>query len=391
MTSARSGDGAAPARESLLILALANFAIGFGAFAVVGILPPLADDLGLGPAGAGWVMTAYALAYAAGSPLGVALTGRMDRAAVMAGGLSAFGAGALLCALSPGFGTLMAGRVLMALGGGLVTPVAASAAMGLVPPERRGRALALTFGGLTLAQAVGVPAGTWAGYAFGWRATFLASAALALPAALLLRARLPRGLSVPVTGLADLGRALRRPDLAVAVGFTVLFLGGVWTLYTYFAAFLQARLGLGRDGVSAMLLLFGLGAVAGNAMGGRLSDAAGPNRTLALLCAAQVAIMPMLTLLPLGTAGMAVLVLAWSVAGWSFMVPQQARLAALEPALAPVLFALNAAAIYVATAMGSLAGGAVLSGMGMRALGPAGAAVVALSLVSLALAARIRR
>ena len=386
-----SGRSFAAARGRLLLLALANLTVGFGAFVVVGVLSPLADALGRSEATAGWVLTTYAVAYAVGSPLGVALTGALDRRSVLVGGLAVFGAGAMVAAVAPSFAVLLGARAVMALGGGVVTPVAASVALGLVGTAERGRALALVFGGMTVAQAIGVPAGAWVGYAFGWRTTFAAAALLSVAIALLVAARLPRGLSVPVTGFDALGRVLRRADLCVATAFTILFMGGVWTVYTFLAPLLEGRLGLGRDGVSAMFLVFGAGAVLGNALGGRLTDRIGPARTLALLCIAQAVLMPVLTLTGLGIAAMALAILAWSVVGWSFMVPQQARLAALEPALAPVLLALNAAAIYVGASLGGAAGGGALTAHGLGALGPVGGAMVLCALASLPLAARLTR
>ncbi|WP_300060367.1 MFS transporter [uncultured Roseobacter sp.] len=386
--------GPAAQRRLFLNLALANFSVGFGAFVVIAILPPLASDLGISSATAGWTMTAYAIAYAIGSPIGVAMTGRVDRRTVLTGGLAMFGVGGLMAALAPSLVTVLGARVVMAIGAGVVTPVAASVAIGLVPAKERGRALAYVFGGLTLAQAIGIPVGAWLGYTLGWRGTFLVAALLALSSAALLRLRLPTGLVVPITTLRALAQALQRPDLAVALLFTVLFMGGVWTLYTFFGPFFEYRLGIGGTGLGVLLLVFGIGAVFGNALGGRLTDRIGPDRTLALLCLAQMILMPVLTLFPFGggsgsIAGAALLVLLWSLAGWSFMVPQQARLAALDPDLAPILFALNAAAIYVAASLGSLAGGAVLADAGFGPIGPVGAAIVLLALASLPVARRL--
>jgi predicted MFS family arabinose efflux permease len=149
-----------------------------------------------------------------------------------------------------------------------------------------------------------------------------------------------------------------------AVGFTVLFLGGLYCVYTFFGALIEARLGLGRDGVSLMLLIFGAGAVAGNLVGGRLADRIGSNQTLLILCAAQMVILPLATLVPWTFLPMAVLVALWSVFAWSFMAPQQARLAGLDAPRTPILFALNASAIYVGASVGTFIGGLVLDGTG---------------------------
>jgi MFS transporter, DHA1 family, inner membrane transport protein len=366
-----------------LLLALANFAIGIGAFVVVGLAVPLAQDLGVATARSGWLLTVYAAVYALGSPLGVALTGRWSRRGVLVAGLALFSLGAAAAALAPGFATVLLARGLMALGAGLVTPVAAAVAVALAAPEARGRALALVFGGLTLAQAVGVPFGAWLGYAYRWRVAFGFVALLALAVALLLAWRVPASVAVPGASLAALREVLRSPRQRWAVAYTALFVAALYTLYTFLAALAAEHHGLGRDGVTALLVLFGLGAVIGNGLGGRLADRIGAGRTLALLALSQVLLLPLLTLAPLSLPLFAAGVGLWSVFSWSFMAPQQARLAGLGPDRVPVLFALNAAALYVGGSVGSALGSALLPLGGYGALGPLGAAIALVAWASL--------
>jgi predicted MFS family arabinose efflux permease len=179
--------------------------------------------------------------------------------------------------------------------------------------------------------------------------------------------------------------------LLLAVLFTALFLGGAYVLYIFLAPFAEARYGLGRDGVTALLLTFGLGAVVGNAVGGWLTDRIGPDRTLIVLGCAQAVTISAITVFSWPGWALFAVVGAWSVACWAFMVPQQARLANLAPPLTPVLFALNAAAIYLGGSIGSISGGAVLRQSGYVALGPAGAVLVLAGLGTLFLVARMRR
>ena len=376
---------------TLGLLALANFVVSLGATLVIGVLSPVAADFAIGKAEAGSLMTVYAIVYALASPLMVAATGSWDRKRVLVGGMMLFALGSLAAALAPTFTLLLVARALMALGGGLVSPLAASTGVALAAPALRGRALAAVFGGVTLAQVAGVPAGTWLGYTFGWRTMFALVVALTLACALVLWLALPRAIAASRSRLADLGGVLADARLMLPVAFTALFMGGLYVVHTFFGPFLEARLGLGRDGVSAMLLVFGLGAVLGNAMGGFLTDRIGPARTLALLCVTQIVIMPVLTLVPMSLAAAGVLVAAWSVFGWSFMVPQQTRLATLAPLQVGVLFALNASAINVGGAVGSAAGGLLLGGLGFDALGPGGALFVVLALLSLRAGARTWR
>lgn len=371
---------------NLYLLAFANFVVGMGAFVVIGVLTPVASSFGITRSAAGGLMSIYAIVYAVASPILVALTGKFDRARLLTISLGVFLIGTLMAALAGSFDALLLARVPMAIGGALVTPVAASVGISLLPPAQRGKALAVVFGGLTLAQAVGVPLGAWIGYAFGWRTAFWLVAAVTAIAGLALWTALPRGLSAQVTSLSSLKAALQSRLLMVAVSFTALFIGALYVFYTYLAPFLESRLGLGRDGVSAMLLVFGCGAVVGNAMGGWLTDRIGPARTLSGLALSQCLWLPLLSLSHLPVWATGLLVGVWSVCSWSFMVPQQARLAALSPTLAPVLFALNAAAIYVGSSLGAWLGGQVLGRMGFEALGLVGAVVALLAGASLYLA-----
>jgi|SRR5579871_4784551 len=377
--------GPSPMRSLLYLLAYANFVVGMGAFVVIGVLSPIAVDFSIDRGQAGAVMTVYAIVYAVSSPLVIALTGRLSRAAAASAGLLLFVAGAAVAAAASSFPMLLAARAVMAVGGGLLTPVAASVGVAVSAPTARGHALAVVFGGLTLAQVLGVPVGAWVGYAAGWRAAFVMVCALGLSAALLLFWRVSRSIDVPTAGLGALLEVIASGRRVAAVAFTAFFMAAAYVPYTFLAPLFESRFGLGRDGVSGMLLVFGAGAVLGNWMGGFLTDRVGPRPTLFALCAAQLVLMPALTLTHLPLAATTAIVAVWSLCTWSFMVPQQARLAALDPSRVSILFALNAAAIYVGASLGSFVGGFTLRAAGLEALGPAGAAWAVCAALSLLL------
>ena len=342
---------------------------------VVGLLTPLASDFGTSPGAAGFVLTVYALAYAVLSPLLVSLTGALGRRRVLALGLALFAFGMALSAASSSLTMLYAARFFAAAGAGLFTPVAAAVAAGLSPPEARGRALAAVFFGLTLAQVLGVPAGSWVAYTFGWRVAFWIVLVLAMAGLWLVWHRVPAGLGFRPVSLGDLGRTLHDGPVMLAVLFTASFLGGIYVVYTFLAPMLEATMGFGRDGITAVLLVFGAGAVVGNVLGGWLADRIGPVRTLAFLCLGQIVLMPVFSALPLPVWALFTLGALWSVFGWSFMAAQQVRLLAVAGDRAPVVLALNAAAIYVGAAAGSALGGVVLDRAGLSALGAVGGVV----------------
>jgi MFS transporter, DHA1 family, inner membrane transport protein len=374
----------------LALLGAGNFFVGMGAFVVVGVITPVAAAFEISKADAGWMLTVYALVYAISSPVLVAITGALERQRILMSGLTIFFCGSAVSALAPNFTVLLFGRATMAVGGGLVTPVSAAIAVALVPPESRGKALAIVFGGLTLAQVFGVPTGAWLGYAFGWPSAFAAVCALTIVGIVGVGLLVPVGIIVPKTSLATLGAILATPRLITAVAFTAFFVASLYTVYTYLAPLLEARLGLGRDGITTMFLIFGMGAVVGNSLGGFMTDRFGPQKTLLVLCAVQLILMPMITVVPFTLYLMAGMIAVWSIFAWSFNVPQQIRLANLDGPRTPVLLALNAAAIYLGGSLGSLVGGQVLLRANMDWLGPVGAAFAVLAMITLLLARTFR-
>lgn len=373
------------------ILSATNFVVGMGAFMVIGMLPPIADDIGISIAAAGWIMTFYAIAYAISSPLLVSGTGNVGRRKVLFLGLSTFAVANLVAAFAPSDTALFAARALAAIGAGITTPVTAAIVAGVVPEERRAQSLAAVFFGLTLAQVLGVPVGSFIAYSIGWRYAFVLVALLAVPCLWLIWTKIPRGLPFQPVGLRDLATVLSDWKTLLAVLFTTTFLAAIYVPFTYIAPLMEAQMGFGRDGISAVLLAFGCAAVVGNLLGGWMSDKIGPARSLLLLACAQVVLMPLLSGLPITVGLVFALVFVWSICGWSFMAGQQARVIGLAPERAPIVLSLNAAAIYVGTALGAFIGGAVVAGFGLQALGWAGGAMALLAVVHLLLSLRISR
>jgi MFS transporter, DHA1 family, inner membrane transport protein len=380
-----------PPRGLLAVLAASNFAQGLGAFAVIGALASLIQELRIPVHQAGLVVSLYAVVYAVASPLLVAWSGRVRRRAVLATGLFAIALGALVGVFAGSFGVLLAGRALMAVGGGLVTPVAGAIGVATSTPANRGRVLATVFAGLTIAQALGLPLGAWLVGVAGYRATFVLVAGASLAAALLVLRFVPAQVASMPASLKALGSVLVEPRLLVALSFIVFFIGGNFVFLTYLSTFLGSRHGLQGQALAAVLLLYGLGAVAGNLAGGRLADRLGPNTTLLMLCGVQLLALPALSALDLPLPGVLLLLALWSVFGWSVHATQQARLVALDPPRAPVLLALHSSGIYIGASAGSAIAGQVLALSNDRWLGPTGAVLMLAAAATLGLMALMSR
>lgn len=376
--------------ESLLFwtLAFGNFIIGMGVFVVIGIISPIAEGLGVAKADAGIILTAYAFAYALFSPLGAALTGDWPRRNVLVAALAIFLAGSIASALSTGITMLTLSRIAVALGGALYTPISAGVAVAVAAPERRGKALSTVFGGITLAQVIGVPFGAWLAYRFGWHASFWAVAGLAAIGTLVIALTIPRDVRFTASSLSTITEALRDSRTIFATAFTATFITAIYVLYTFFGPVIEALVGSNPEIRSLYLVLYGSGAVIGNFVGGYLTDRIGARKTLTILCLGQAIIMPFFSVIPWSPGLFAVLVGLWSAFGWSFMAPQQARLVQMAPKSAALVLALNAAMIYVGITLGSAIGAQILHRSDLSALGIAGGALSLLALLHLLLSGR---
>lgn len=341
-------------RVTLWALSAGNFMVGIAAFVVLGLMSTITRSLALEPGESARLVTYYAVAYAIGSPMLIASTGRLPRRLIVSGAMMLVGLGSLGCALAPSLIWMEAARVVTAFGGGLYSPATAAIAVSLVRPERRGRALSQVFMGFTAAQGIGNPIGAWLGYNFGWQAAFLVVGVLSLLMAGGLWRMIPTDIAFRPTSLAELARILRTPHLLMALLFTVFFVSGSYTTLTFLTTILETRLGLSGNGVSIFLALYGGMSFIAAVVGGVFADKIGASRALLFFCAALSILMPLVTQGPVEPLPAACIVGAWSLFSWSHFTAQQSRLVAIEPPLAQLLLALNSSMLYVGIACGSL-------------------------------------
>lgn len=366
----------------LYFFALCNLVIGSGAFVLGGILQPMSASLGISVAAAGQAMTAYAIATAVLAPLLIILTARWPRKRAVQLALSLFTAGCLVCALAPSFSLLLLGRVLMGAGA-MFTAAASALAVSMVVPALRGRALSITFLGMSISYAVGLPVGAWLGFEFGWRVPVWLSAGASLAALVAASWLIPADMASAGTSFAGFRAAARQPAVLRVWGRTLLYFIAIFSVFAYVGPVLQALNPMSSAQLSATLAVFGLAGVAGTLMGGWATDRFGALRSMRVQLAVLVA---MMCLLPLTRghvpATMAVLVL-WGIAGFGLMAPQQSRLATLSPAQAPLLLSLNGSMLYVGTALGAVVSGALLDQVGFAQLGWVGVPFGLLAMLTL--------
>ncbi|MGW2960169.1 MFS transporter [Streptomyces sp. NPDC001220] len=366
---------------ALLALAVGAFGLGTTEFVMMGLLPDVADDLHISIPTAGHLVSAYALGVVIGAPLLAALTARMPRRTVLISLMALFVAGNALSALAPTYGWLLAARFLSGLPHGAFFGVGAVVATSLVAPERKARSVSLMFMGLTVANIAGVPVATLMGQHLGWRATFLGVSLIGV-AAMAAVALLIRGADTPapVSGLRGELTALRSLPVWLALATTVVGFGALFSAYSYITPMLTDSAGYADSDVTLLLALFGVGATAGNLIGGRLADHA-MRGTLFGGLASMVAVLFLFPVLMHAQWSAALAVTLLGVAAFITGSPLQLMVmerAAAGPSLAS---SANQAAFNLANAGGAWLGGiALAAGFGVTSPALAGAALTVLGL-----------
>ncbi|MFE0102183.1 MFS transporter [Streptomyces sp. NPDC059009] len=364
---------------ALLALAVGAFGIGTTEFVMMGLLPNVADDLHISLPTAGHLVSAYALGVVIGAPLLAAVTAKLPRRRVLIGLMVLFVVGNALSAAAPDYHLLMAARFLSGLPHGAFFGVGAVVATGLVAPERKARSVSLMFLGLTVANIVGVPVATAMGQQLGWRATFLAVSAIGLAAIASLALLVPadHGHDEAV-GLRGELRALGSVPVWLALGTTVAGFGALFAAYSYITPMLTDAAGYAEGTVTLLLALFGVGATAGNLLGGRLAD----HSLRGTLFGGLTALAAVLALFPLlmrteATAALAVVLLGTA----AFTTGSPLQLMVMEKASAAPSLAssANQAAFNLANAGGAWIGGlALAAGFGVVSPAVAGAGLAVL-------------
>lgn len=371
--------------KALYALTAGAFGIGVTEFVIMGLLLQVSADFGVSIAAAGLLISGYALGVVVGAPLLTALSGHWPRKTVLLGLMVIFIVGNAACALAPTYYALMAARVVTAFAHGTFFGVGAVVATGLVAPDRKASAIAIMFTGLTVANILGVPFGTWLGQAFGWRSTFWAVVLVGIVALIVIALFVPRDKGAPegVDWRADV-RAIGRRPVLLGLLTTVLGYAGVFAVFTYIAPILTQITGFSEAAVSPILLVFGGGLVAGNLLGGRLADwRLVPTMLGSLLVLA--AVLAVMTFAIHDKIAAVILVGLLGAAAFATVAPLQMWvLSKAEGAGQSLASSFNIAAFNLGNAAGAAIGGAVIAhgpGLGsvpwIAALIPLGAFLVA--------------
>ncbi|MFJ7494512.1 MFS transporter [Streptomyces sp. NPDC097727] len=376
---------------ALLALAIGAFGIGTTEFVITGVLPQVAGDFGVTIPAAGWLVSGYALGVVFGAPLLTALGTKVSRKKMLMFLMTLFVVGNALSAFAPSFGVMLIGRIVASLAHGAFFGIGSVVAADLVAPEKKASAISLMFMGLTVANIVGVPGGTYIGQAAGWRVTFVTVAALGVIGFLGVAKLVPEmGRPDSVTVRTEFA-AFRNVQVWLAMAMTVLGYGGVFAAITYTTPMMTEVAGYTEGAVTWLLVLFGIGMFLGNLLGGKFAD----RRLMPMLLTTLAALTAALLLFTATAHNKVLAAIALSLIGalgFATVPPLQKWVLDQASAAPPLASAANIGAFNLGNALAAWLGGVVIAaGLGYTSPNWVGAILFGTALLLALLAAHLHR
>ncbi|MFX5406142.1 MFS transporter [Acinetobacter baumannii] len=366
---------------SLLALAIGAFAIGTTEFSPMGLLPNIANDLGISIPTAGMLITGYALGVMLGAPFMTLWFGGFARRNALIFLMAIFTVGNLIAAFSPNYMSLLGARLITSLNHGAFFGIGSVVAASIVPAHKQASAVATMFMGLTIANIGGVPLATWVGQNIGWRMSFLAISVLGIITMLALWKALPQGMVAQKPNVKAELKVLTRTPVVLALLTTVLGAGAMFTLYTYIAPSLTEFTHASPIFITFMLVLIGVGFSIGNHLGGRFADLS-INKTLIGFLVLLIVMMVTFPILAQSQIGAVIALVIWGAATFALVPPLQMRVMSVAHEAPGLASSVNIGAFNLGNAVGAAAGALVLDlGWGYSAVSFAGALLAGLGLL----------
>lgn len=377
---------------AVYILGLSVFALGTSEFMLSGLLPPIADDMNVSIPQAGLLISAFAIGMVVGAPLLAVATLRLPRRTTLIALISVFGLGQIAGALAPTYEVLFASRVISAFACAGFWAVGAAVAIAMVPVNSRARAMAVMIGGLSIANVLGVPLGAFLGENLGWRSAFWAVGAASAVALVGVATMIPR---IPLPDeKPQLKRELgiyRDRQVWLSIVLTALAAGGVFCAFSYLSPLLTDVAGLASGWVPTVLGLFGIGALVGTVIGGRVADAHLFGVLLSGIAASTV-FLAALALFASNQAAVIVLSFLLGLSAFYTAPALNARMFNVAGAAPTLAGATTTAAFNLGNTGGPWLGGTVIDlDFGFEATAWAGAAMTVLALVTVVFSLRLQR
>ncbi|MDQ0091067.1 DHA1 family inner membrane transport protein [Paenibacillus anaericanus] len=365
---------------SILSLTVGAFAIGMTEFVIMGLLPNVASDLDVSISTAGQLITMYALGVAIGAPILTILTQRIPQKKLLCLLMILFIIGNGISVLAPNYTILMIARMITALTHGTFFGVGAVIASNLVQPNKRAGAVSIMMAGLTIANIIGVPLGTFIGQHMGWRASFGAIAIMGVIALIGILIFIPQLKQEKPVSLAEQITALAQPKLLLFLLIGALGNASLFTVFTYITPLLEQVTGFAEHSVTWILVLFGCGVTVGNIVGGKLADWKLMPSILGLYFAICI-ILTIFTFTIYNPITAVVTIFLWGVASFAVMPGLQVRIMSLAQSAPALASTASHSAGNLGNAAGAFIGGWVITHLAITSLPWVGALLVGLGLI----------
>lgn len=275
-------------KKNLLPLTMGGFGIGMTEFVMMGILPDLARTLHVSIPEAGHLISAYALGVVLGAPLLVAIAGNYPPKKILLGLMAMFTVFNILSSFAPSYEVMLITRLLSGLPHGAFFGVGAVVASRLAGKGKEAQAISMMFAGLTVANIVGVPLGTYIGHELSWRLTFVVIGVVGLITLAGIYRLLP---DLPVAGKTNLRNDLKlftHAEPWLILGITAIGTGGLFAWFSYIAPLLTEVAHFRADQITWILVLAGVGMAVGNLLSGRIADRVSPIKATMLFLGLMV-------------------------------------------------------------------------------------------------------
>lgn len=346
--------------KNVLLLSFGMFALGFDAYVIAGLLPGISDTYHKSTSQVGQAVSIFTLFYAVSAPLFSSLLAGKPIKKILIGSMLIFTLANSMTALAPTFSILLLSRAIAGIGAGLFSPLAVAASSKFVSSEKRGRALGLTIGGMSMGTVLGVPLGIFISNLFDWKATLWLLVMIGVISVLCMFIFLPNFPATPPPTLNERLKLFLDKRVTITVGITFFASVASLGLYTYLSPLLEEM--TGTSNLTIYLWAWGFGGLLGSIMIGFLIDSFGKPKTLvtiilftltlSIICIPLLLNLPIVKYLPF---------FIWGAMGWACQAPQQHILLSYQPNNGSSAVALNSSVNYLGSAIGASLGGIVLS------------------------------
>ncbi|MEK3910945.1 MFS transporter [Paenibacillus sp. FSL H7-0331] len=365
---------------SILSLTVGAFAIGMTEFVIMGLLPNVAEDLHVSISSAGQLITMYALGVAIGAPILTVLTHRIPQKKLLCLLMVLFILGNGISVFAPSYAVMMGARIITALTHGTFFGVGAVIASNLVRPDKRAGAVSIMMAGLTIANIIGVPLGTFIGQHMGWRSSFGAIAIMGVIALIGILIFIPQIRQDKPASVFLQIRSLIRPKLLLYLLIGALGNAGLFSVFTYITPLLTQVTGFAEHSVTWILILFGCGVTLGNIVGGKLADWKLMPSVLGLYFTICV-LLTLFTFTIYSPTAAVLTIFLWGAASFAVFPGLQVRVMSLAQAAPALASTSSHSAGNLGNAAGAFIGGWVITHLAITSLPWVGAVLVGLALI----------